>query len=344
MSFVFYKELSKKKVSIKTLNKIKALLVGYGEMAMSRLQILENFSLVTVLGVVRREKVKLLPELTVFSSLQDSLSRLKPDLVIIATPHESHFKLAKLCLEYDCHVLVEKPLTLHFSESEALVQLAEERNKLLVVGLQRRYEGFATIFRQTLREGKLGDIKLVHGLFAHRFSNEEPQGWRSDPQQVGAGIVDDSALHLVDLLIYFSGARVQNLQARVLSENDHLPHSFTCFFETENGVTVSACGSYLSPVKTVQEEVSIWGTSGALFARRFCKEWNTEPPMVFYKSTNGNSQEEFDLSKFPSGKNLPLEILLKVITGKLPRTDLLTEAKHILETHRVIELIRKSFK
>ena len=66
-------------------------------------------------------------------------------------------------------------------------------DRLLVVGLQRRYEGTAAVFRRLAGEGRLGAIRLVHGLFAHRFAGEWMQGWRSDPARAGAGIIDDSA-------------------------------------------------------------------------------------------------------------------------------------------------------
>jgi len=155
------------------------------------------------------------------------------------------------------------------------------------------------------------------------------------------GVVDDSGVHLVDLLVYFAGGRIRDLRARVLGEN-HTAHSFTCFFETTTSVTVSACASYLSPTNSVQEETSVFGTNGAIFARRFCKEWNTKPPRVFFKSSDGRVKEEFDLSLEPRGRDLPLKTLLGVLEGKLSKDALISEGKSTLEAHRAIELIRNS--
>jgi len=324
--------------------KIRTLLVGYGELGRkSHHPLLNNSPNVKIVGIVRAKDKEPVYGLPVFTSLELAVQEQKPDLAIISTPHHFHYEQAKLCLENNCHVLVEKPLTLCYGEAEHLVRLAEASERLLVIGLQRRYEGLANVFRDLLKEGKLGKIQLIHGLFAHRFSDQEVQGWRSNPKFVGAGIVDDSALHLIDLLLYFADGKVQDLHARVLGgEDGNLPHSFTCFFDTDSNVTVSACGSYLSPVNSVQEEISIWGTNGALFARRFCKEWNTNPPVVFFKSSDGKQKQDFNLSDMPMGRELPLKTLLRFLAGKAPRDALLTEAKNTLETHRTIELIRKA--
>lgn len=327
-----------------TEKKIRILLIGFGEMGKSHFKSLLETSQTQVVGVVRLNKEESSIDLPIFSSLEQALSKLHPNLAIISTPHHAHYDQTKVCLENDCNVLVEKPMTLLYSHAESLVRLAEEKDRLLVVGLQRRYEGFATIFRRMMESGKLGDIRLIHGLFSHRFSDQELSAWRSDPQKAGAGIIDDSALHLLDILLYFAGGIAQDLQARILCEKNGMPHSFTCFFNTDQGNTVSACGTYLSPAYSVQEEISIWGTKGSLFGRRFCKDWNIDPPQVFYKSADGSSQEEFDLLPLRKGRDLPLKTLLDVLIGEAPRTALLTEAKNTLETHRVIELIKNAQK
>jgi len=331
-------------MKILTQSIIQTLLVGYGEMGRNyHLPVLRNSLLAQVVGVVRASKEAAAHGVPLFASLEQALDQLRPDLAVISTPHVFHYEQAKLCLEYNCHVLVEKPLALCYSDAAHLVQLAEERERLLVVGLQRRYEGLVRIFTSLVAEGRLGDIQLVHGLFAHRFSNLEGQGWRADPQLSGAGILDDSAYHLIDLLLSFAGGKVRDLSARVLNTKDKaLPHSFTCFFTTDSCATVSACGSYLSPVNSVQEEISIWGTRGALFARRFCREWDTTPPQVFFKSVDGKEKKDYDLTGIPRGRELPLKALLSVLAGEAPRQALLTEGKDTLETQRAIELIRES--
>ncbi len=298
---------------------------------------------VELAGVVRGRPAEVVAGVPVFTSLPEALERLRPDLAVVATPHHLHAQQAELCLEHGCHVLVEKPLSLEVEVAERLVELAAARDLLLVEGLQRRYEGFAQVFRELVASGELGELRLLHGLFAHRFGEADRAGWRSDPRQAGDGILGDSAIHLLDLLIYFAGPGTHRLRARVLSDGEQGPsHSFLCFFDTDRGATISACGSYLSPSDSVQEEISLWGSRGSLFARRFCPDRNLLPPTVVFKDVDGRSLRELDLRNRPIGRSLPLTALLSVLTGSAPRETLLSEARLTLPTHRALDAIRRS--
>lgn len=322
--------------------KLRVVIVGCGEMGIgyhlpSLLKMKTN---VDVVGFVRRiqDVVQQAPDIPVFTSFDNALQKLHPDLVVISTPHAVHASQIRSSLENGCHVLVEKPLALRLNEATELVEFAAKRNRMLVVGLQRRYEGFCSIVRRLKNEEHLGNVLFAHGFFAN---SSNLTGWRSDQHLAGEGILDDSAYHVLDTLLDSIGGRIKSLVgAKVLSENGRLPHSFSAIFEIDNGATLSASGSYLSPRESVQEEISLLSSKGAIFARRFCREWNTTPPEVFFKSRDGLLKEDFDLSTHLSGRTLPLETMIGVLLGSKPRTELVTEAKDTLETHRGIELIK----
>lgn len=73
------------------------------------------------------------PSITYTKDYTEILKDNDIDLVCIATPPETHFKLAKDVLEHGKHVLVEKPMTSKVKEGENLVKIAEKNNKLLMV-------------------------------------------------------------------------------------------------------------------------------------------------------------------------------------------------------------------
>ena len=62
------------------------------------------------------------------------LKQARPDVIHITTPPESHFDLARLCLEAGCHVYLEKPFTLYAHETEKLIALANEKKLKLPPG------------------------------------------------------------------------------------------------------------------------------------------------------------------------------------------------------------------
>lgn len=323
----------------------RTLLVGYGDMVRNHhLPALECSPDGIPVGIVRaRAGASCEQGLPVFNDLEHALEALSPDLVVISTPHRLHFEQTRCCLLHGCHVLVDKPTALHLDEVEALVALAASRGKLLVEGLQRRYEELMCVFRELIGQGRLGDLRMVHGFFAHRFGAMPEGSWRADPQSVGNGILDDSAVHLIDLLVAMAGEGQKELRLHFLSSPvNGMCHSFSAMYKTERETLVSAVGSYLSPAHSVQEEISVLGTKGSLFGRRFCIEHNIEPPMVVFKSADGGEVVDFDLSQRPSGRALPLKTILSVLSGRSDRSLLKTEAHQTLGSHRVLDLMRRA--
>ena len=61
-----------------------------------------------------------------FAICIEMLQATSPDVVHITTPPQSHYSLARQCLESGSHVYLEKPFTITASEAESLIQLAEE--------------------------------------------------------------------------------------------------------------------------------------------------------------------------------------------------------------------------
>ena len=83
-----------------------------------------------VLGSLR----KLYPQATTTPDYSDLLSDAGIEAVVVATPARTHFALARAALEAGKHVLVEKPLAMSSEEAEALIELAKQRGRVLMVG------------------------------------------------------------------------------------------------------------------------------------------------------------------------------------------------------------------
>ena len=106
--------------------------------------------------------------------------------VVIATPPNTHYSIAKACLNNGKHCFIEKPMTLSSKESEELVSLAKERDLILMVGHIFLYsaeiiklkevidsEDFGEvryIYTQRLNLGKIQDCGVVFDLSAHDIS------------------------------------------------------------------------------------------------------------------------------------------------------------------------------
>lgn len=86
------------------------------------------------------------------------------DAVVVATPPATHFQIARDCLENDLHVLVEKPLTLNSEEALALIEMAEDRRLILMVGHTFEYNAAVRQLKDLIDSGELGTIHYVDAV------------------------------------------------------------------------------------------------------------------------------------------------------------------------------------
>ncbi|QNI35369.1 oxidoreductase [Edaphobacter albus] len=185
---------------------IRVGLIGYGYAGKTfhapLIRAVSGFHL-TVVGSSKPERVLAdIPGVTVCSAMETA-THPELDLIVIATPNESHLPLAAAAIKAGKHVVVDKPFTLDLAEARQLVALAKEHNRLLSVFQNRRWESDILAAKSILASGALG--KVVH-FEAHmdRFRPLVRQRWREDPGP-GAGLWFDLGPHLIDLTLHLFG-------------------------------------------------------------------------------------------------------------------------------------------
>jgi len=149
------------------------------------------------------------------------------DAVLIATPHALHFGQAREALARGLHVLLEKPMALHAGEARALVALAREKGKHLLVALNPPYWAHCHLLRQWVRDGRIGKIESVDihwlGSAMHVFGKAPlpdslpgvvpPTLFRGNPELGGGGQLVDGGSHLISELLWVTGLRVTRVSA-----------------------------------------------------------------------------------------------------------------------------------
>ncbi|GAA0665413.1 oxidoreductase [Rheinheimera tangshanensis] len=135
----------------------------------------------------------------------DELIRLSDaELVVITSPNDSHYPLAKQALLAGKHVLVEKPFVLTEVQGQELFELADEQQRQLFVYHNRRFDGDFLTLQQLLQTGELGTIRYFESHF-DRFRPVPRPRWR-ELQGEGSGILYDLGPHLIDQTIALFGA------------------------------------------------------------------------------------------------------------------------------------------
>ena len=108
-----------------------------------------------------------------FTDALELLNQARPDVVHITTPPESHFDVAKLCLEKGAHVYVEKPFTVYAEQAQELVDLAERKDLKLTVGHNEQFSHAARRMRALVGGGYLGGAP-IHMERYHCYSLSDP--------------------------------------------------------------------------------------------------------------------------------------------------------------------------
>jgi predicted dehydrogenase len=133
----------------------------------------------------------------------EDLLRSDIDAVVIATPVRTHFKLAREALLHDKHALVEKPLTANVAEAEELVALAQERQRVLMVGHTFEYNPAVNELRKLVQSGDLGKIYCVEaervnlGLFRNDIN-----------------VIWDLAPHDISILLYLFDKQPERIKVQ----------------------------------------------------------------------------------------------------------------------------------
>ena len=125
------------------------------------------------------------------TSLEEVVDR-QPTAAFVLTASPSHFEIVKTLLNAGIDVFVEKPATLHSSETRELAELADEKGRILMVGFNRRYAPLHVRAKQIW-----GDTPVSMGV----FTKFRPKDYYPD---LAHQLVDDN-IHQIDTLRFFCG-------------------------------------------------------------------------------------------------------------------------------------------
>ncbi|WP_147197479.1 oxidoreductase [Pantoea sp. CCBC3-3-1] len=127
-------------------------------------------------------------------------------LIVIPTPNDTHFPLAKAALNAGKHVVVDKPFTVTLSQARELEALAKAKGLLLSVFHNRRWDSDFLTLKTLLAQGTLGEVRYFESHF-DRFRPEVRNRWR-EQKGAGSGIWFDLGPHLIDQALQLFGSPV----------------------------------------------------------------------------------------------------------------------------------------
>lgn len=217
---------------------------------------------------------------------EDVLAR-RPDIVVVATPHQLHYRQAKAALEGGAHVLCEKPMTLDPAEAWDLVRIAREHDRHLLVANGYQYLPQVDALRQKIADGAVGTIEHVMASFISvtrdvflgdkglnqwktTFFRPERSTWQ-DPAQ-GGGFAYGQMSHCLALMFFLTGLSPETVSAQTFGlEGVDLADAGA--IRLSNGAVASVSGAAAMPQGNKGlMRLFIAGSEGMLTAE-FDRDW-----------------------------------------------------------------------
>jgi predicted dehydrogenase len=227
------------------------------------------------------ERYPALATTPVFTDLAPALSALRPDAVVISTPHSMHHQQIVDSLRAGAHVLCEKPLVCSVAEAESVIRERDTAHKVVLVSYQRHYQRAFLTMKAAIDRGIIGTITGIDAVQSQNWYEFQKKNdrWRIHKELSGGGQLNDSGSHIVDILLYVTNlvpTQVFSLQQNLDLAVD-VNNSMAIAFSNGAHGTLSIIGHAPFAGLMVIEDITIYGSEGAIFYRQVGQQTASVP-------------------------------------------------------------------
>jgi predicted dehydrogenase len=143
-----------------------------------------------------------------FTDYRELLASKIATAVLIATPHYSHTSIGIDALNAGCHVLVDKPISVHKADCEKLIAAHTNPNQVFAAMFNQRTIGVYKKIKSMIDGGELGKLMRVNWIITDWFRTDayySSGSWRATWKGEGGGVLVNQCPHQLDLLQWFFG-------------------------------------------------------------------------------------------------------------------------------------------
>ncbi len=166
---------------------LKVAIVGCGKIADGHVEQIRAIGRGEVVAVCDREPLmveQLATRMGIpgrYTDIKAMLAEVKPDVLHIATPPDSHVFLACTALEAGCHVFVEKPFALTAAEAQVILDCAQRVGRRVSVNYLYNYESPALKLEGMLKKGELGEVVHLDTNYGYNLAGDYGMAVMADP-------------------------------------------------------------------------------------------------------------------------------------------------------------------
>lgn len=274
------------------------------------------------------------------------------DAVTIALPNHLHAPVGIQALQARKHVLIEKPMAMNTKEALKLAETSKKMKRVLMVGLNFRFNRHAQLAKEAVQRGDLGEVYHMRGFWHRRAGIPRIGSWFTRKELAGGGCMSDIGVHMLDLCLHLVGdfdARAVSAQTFAklgpagIGEFDwgkgeiDPAHPFTvedygvALVKMRSGRSVVLESSWAAYHGTQARErgVDLFGTSGGL---------TLFPAQLFRDTPGGYQMTELAGTKLPYPEDRIHHWVQSILAGKKPMIGL----DEALKVQQILDAIYQS--
>lgn len=341
------------------MKKLKAGIIGTG---MGRLH-MENYSkdprvqIFAICDINRSEAEEFAKKYKakyIFTEYEKMLDVEEIDLVSIATPNYLHMPMSIAALERGKHVLCEKPMATNFKDAQAMVKVAEEAKKRLMIHMVMRFYPTSYTMRKFIDAGLLGKIYYAKSSWLRRrgtplidFPSTGIMGrgdWFVKREKSGGGVLMDIGTHMYDLawwmmdcpepVLVSASSYAEITPPRFEAKGIHIDvdELSSAFIKFDNNATIFLEISWESYMKP--------GTSLSLFGNKAGIRWNNWKEVRIFRD-----EENLPVTvipELPQGENVESSYYYFVSAVLDPEMKMMASGEECLKAMKVLEAVKQS--
>jgi len=281
-------------------------LIGHGYWGEKLARNFNNSEFFNLASIVDKKKTnlnfvkKIYPSVTLYTDYKKAIKETLIDLVIVASPTSTHFKIAKYALENSKHVLVEKPLSLSLNEVRKLHKIAKTKNKFIFVDYPFLFSGSINYLKKIIKNKKYGKILEIES-----FREQAPL--RKD-----ANVIWDLCTHDISILTFFLNALPCEIKCiKKKNFKNYPPDSAYTSLKYKKKLNVLIKNSWVSPTKIRLLKIKFQK------AILYCDENESMYKIKIYTGKSKNNWDKYNLQVPDIDLTEPLSKMTKYIFNSI---------------------------
>lgn len=264
---------------------LKAGIIGMGRMGITHFSIINAHPRVRVVSVCDQSKTMLkffdkYVGTRTFTEPKRMMRESDLDLVIVATPTDSHADIIKMAIDHNHHIFVEKPFTMNAREGKEIIGLMDGKPLINQVGYVNRFNEVFMKVKELVDSKIVGETKhFTFEMIGNTVLKDSTSSWRSK-KNLGGGCMYEFAAHCIDLVTYLIGEPDKTVGSVLQSiYSSHVEDLLSTTFVYEKGCVGNILVNWSDATcRKPVNRIEIFGKKGKIMADKHAyKVYLTDP-------------------------------------------------------------------